>query len=232
MVLSLVLFLPVIAAAQVGVEVSALGMWSTTEDWEGMPFSNEWDSGFNYGAEVNAELLGFLFGGRFFLGDFDVNGVETDLAETWSQTNYEVHGAWQVIGTPLYLMAGYRHWNLDLSESNVTNQDLSFSFDGVGVGGAVKWDQPGSNLFFKVQGMYYFEMDSSLDVLGEKGFDYLLSLRGEIGMELLQGFFGAVGVQFEQVHQDLDPENLVAPYVDYGFEQTSITVRFGYRFSL
>jgi hypothetical protein len=228
--LAVLTFVPIVAAQEM-VDVAAIGSYSMTEDWEGEPFGNEWDDGYNFGAEANVELLGLWFGGRFTLGDFDVNGIETNLEETWSQTNLELYGGYKLLGTPVYLMAGYRKWELDLSESNVSDS-LTFSFDGIGVGGAVKWNAPASNLFFNVQGMYFFEVDSSLDELGPDGFDYLLSLKGEVGMEIASGFYGAVGIQFEQVHQNLPLEDRVEPFVDYGFEQTSITAKVGYRFSL
>jgi hypothetical protein len=212
-------------------DVSAVGTWSTTQDWEGEPFTFEWDSGFNYGAEANVNLIGFHFGGRWTTGDFDLNGLETNLEETWSQTNLEAWGGINILGSPLYLLGGYRHWELDLSESNI-GDDLNFSFDGIGVGAAIKWDAVGSNLFLNAQGMYYFEVDSSLDVISDKGFDYVLMLKGEIGYALPQGFFAAAGVQFDQIHQDLPEEDMIAPYVDYGFEQTSVTFRVGYRFGI
>lgn len=214
------------------VDLSATGSWSMVQDWEGEPFGYEWDSGIGYGLEGSANLIGITVGGRWNTADFDLNGIETNLNETWNQTNLEAWGGMSILGTPLYILGGYRHWTLEIEQSNIAD-NLTFSFDGIGIGAAVKWEAPASDFFLNAHAMYYIELSSDIDnLVANSGFDYVLMMRAEIGYWFDMGFYTAVGAEFNQIHQDLPEENRVAPFVDYGFEQTSITARIGFNFGL
>lgn len=213
-------------------EISAVGYWSTIQDWEGEPLTLEWDSGFNYGVDAKAEALGFLVGGRWMMGSFDLSEETGTVNESWDQTSLEGYVGWQVLGSPLYFLGAYKHWEMDLQTSDVVMDEINFSFDGIGAGLGIKWEQPGSNFFAEAQAIYYFELDSDGGDLAEKGFDYILVLNGEIGYFMESGLFVAAGVRFEQIHQNLPEEDIVIPYIDYGFEQTSISARVGFRFDI
>lgn len=213
-------------------EISGVGYWTTTSDWEGDPIGLEWDSDFQFGFEGTATFDKFYLSGRWMFGTFDVTSPGTD--DSWSLNNLEVFGGYRILDTPFSVLAAYKHWGLEFDEARGDVNpfgSLSFSFDGIGVGGGINWDSP-QGYFFNGQAIYYFEADSSLDIIDERGFDMGLTFNGEVGILFAEGVTAAIGARFEQVHQDLPEEERVAPFIDYGFEQFSITARIGYRFGM
>lgn len=222
-------------AQEKSAEISGVGYWTTVMDWEGDPFTLEWDSDFQYGAAGAVNFNGFHLSGRWMFGDFDLSGA--GLNENWSLNNLEIIGGYQLMDSPIYILAGYKHWELNLDESTGTFatsliEDFSVSFDGLGGGAGIYWQMPESGMFFNGQALYFFEIDSSLDILEDSGFSRALTFNGELGFTFYNGFFVAAGARFEQVAQDLPEDERVAPFTDYGFEQLSATFRVGFRFGM
>ena len=213
-------------------EISGVFNWTKILEWEGDPYSLEWDSNVQYGVDGKLTFDNLLISSRLMFGDFDVEGP--GLEETWSLNNLEVLAGYKLGDSPFYILAGYKHWEFELDETSgmmMTGEaGLNFSFDGIGGGAGVYWTMPDSGIFFQGQALYFTEIDSSMEVVEDSGFTRALTFNGEIGFEFENGFFAAAGGRFEQVAQELPEEKRVAPFIDYGFEQFSATFRLGYRF--
>lgn len=231
------LLLPLSAFAQDemkrSVRLDLIGGYSFFSDWQGEPLSYEWDEGFSYGAGLRFDLGSWLLGAELLAGSYDLAGPASD--ESFTGLDIIARAGWRSEDIPFSIQAIYGHWQLDLDEGagGAAGGSDSFSFDGAGVGLGLDWMIPDSSLSFSGLAAYLIELGSEVGPLTDGSFDRGLLFSGEFTWMIPDSSASlAAGVRFLQVHQDLPESAQVAPYVDFGFEQTTAYLRLGWSFGL